>query len=289
LLPSNLLISRRWRDSIRPVYAQLSKKNLEGAKLLIELYGDNVGRKKGKITEAVDGLELNFDYRYIRGLSVLLDRRCQFESKAVIDPVKVRRQVFKKAHEEGLPLTQKARLTLLTQVATFLGVTVKDLEASLYGDLDEELVLKSFEAIDPEALVKLYNLRLTQTLLFNSTELTFTVIENWQQIFRQIKWLGLIYTIWRNNSGYEVKVDGPTSLFKLNRRYGTSLAKLLPAIIQSQKWSLNAKILRYREDRLLLNLKLDSFKYGGYLEVKKTFRKISLLFESKRKTFFNGC
>ncbi len=246
-----------------------------------------MGKKKGKINEVVDGLELNFDHRYLRGLSVLLDRRCQFESKAVIDPVKARRQVFKIAHEEGLPITQKARLVLLFQVATLLGVTVKDLEVSLYGDLDEELILKNFVSIDPEALVKQYNLSLTQTLLFHSTELTFTVIENWQYIFRQIKWLGLIYTIWRSNSGYKVKVDGPTSLFKLNRRYGTSIAKLLPAIVQSQRWSLNAKILRYREDRMLLNLELNNLKHGGYLKAKKTSSKTEVYDSLVEQNFAN--
>ena len=266
-MPSSLLITRRWRDSIRPVYAKLSQENLGVARLLIQTYRDYVGRKKGELNEALDGLEeLGYDYRYVRGLSALLDRRCQLESKAATNPVKARRQVFKIAHEGALPITPEARQIVLRRAASGLGVTVEELEASLYGDLEDALILMSFEPVDPELLVRQYNLSLTQTLLFYSTELTFTATGNWQRIFRQIKWLGLIYTIWRSDGGYQVRVDGPTSLFKLNRRYGTSLAKLLPVIVQSQGWGVKAKILHRKGERRLLNLELDSQKHGGYME-----------------------
>ena len=50
MLPSNLLITRRWRDKIRPVYAQPNKENLEVARVLVETYGDHVGKKKDQIT-----------------------------------------------------------------------------------------------------------------------------------------------------------------------------------------------------------------------------------------------
>ena len=266
MLPSSLLVARRWRDRIRPVYAQLSQENLGVASLLIQTYRDHVGRRKGDLNEAVEGLEdLGYDYRYVRGLSALLDRRCQLESKAAIDPVKARRHVFQTAHKRVLPTTPEARQAVLRQSASGLGIPMETLEESLYADLEDELLQEGFEPVDPEALVRQYNLSLTQTLLFYSTELQFTSTGNWQRIFRQIKWLGLIYTIWRSEGGYRVRVDGPTSLFKLHRRYGTSLAKLLPHIVQSQEWSIQTKILRRRGERRLLNLELDSQKHGGYM------------------------
>src|SRR5574341_174381 len=39
-------------------------------------------------------------------------------------------------------------------------------------------------------------------------------------------------------------LDGPLSLFKMTDRYGTSIAKLLPAIVKSDKWSVDAWIVR---------------------------------------------
>jgi len=67
-------------------------------------------------------------------------------------------------------------------------------------------------------LVRRYNLGLTQTLLFRCAEMGFTASGNWQRIFRQVKWLGLIYTIQRRGGDHWVKVDGPVSLFKLSNR-----------------------------------------------------------------------
>jgi predicted nuclease of restriction endonuclease-like RecB superfamily len=265
-LPSNLLITRRWRDRITPVYAQPTQENFELAKLLIQTYKDHLGKRKDELNEATGGLEeLGHDYRYVRGLSTLLDRRCQLELKSFTDPVEVRRVTFRMANEKGLPINQERRQVILLQAARELGLAIEELEDSLYGDLEGELILRGFESPDPEALVNQYNLSLTQTLLFFSTELNFTTQGNWQQIFRQIKWLGLIYDIQRIGDGYEVKVDGPISLFKLNRRYGTNLAKLLPSIVQTRSWSIKAKILPRRSERRLLNLELNSEKHGGYV------------------------
>jgi hypothetical protein len=158
------------------------------------------------------------------------------------------------------------RKRILIEEASGLQASADDLEHSLYADLDEEQVLSDFKPIQAESLLRRYNLSLTQTLLFYSTELTFDATGNWQNLFRQIKWLGLIYTIWRNNGGYRVRVDGPTSLFKLNRRYGTSLAKLLPTVVQSQEWIVKGRILRHKGERRLLTLELDSKKHGGLME-----------------------
>ena len=64
MLPSSLLITRRWRDRIRPVYAKLSQENLRVARLLIQTYRDFVGRRTGELGEALEGLEeLGYDYR----------------------------------------------------------------------------------------------------------------------------------------------------------------------------------------------------------------------------------
>jgi predicted nuclease of restriction endonuclease-like RecB superfamily len=279
LLPSNLLITRKRGDKIRPVFAELNRQNLRVAELLVRTHEDYVGKKKGELKETLEELEdLGYDYRYVRGLSTLLERRCQLEPKTARDPIEARRQVFSIAHRKGLPTTPGERLQVLKQAALELDVDVEDLEESLYADLEDEFMVKGFEPVDPEALVKQYNLSLTQTLLFYSTELTFTTIGNWQQIFRQIKWLGLIYTVRRDFKGIHVRVDGPASIFKLNRRYGTGLAKLVPSIVQNREWSLKARILRKRERRLL-NFELDSRRDGPCIEALK------MRAEEKKETY----
>jgi len=55
-------------------------------------------------------------------------------------------------------------------------------------------------------------------------------------------------------------------MFKLNRRYGTNLAKLLPVIIQNKEWRIKARVLRHKGDRRLLELELNSRKHGGIIK-----------------------
>ena len=119
-------------------------------------------------------------------------------------------------------------------------------------------VLQNFYPVAPQELLEEYNLSLTQTLLFDSTALRFTVSANWQKIFFKAKRLGLIYDAYKDN-GFWVKIDGPASLFKLTRRYGTAIAKLLPAITASPKWTVEAKIL-WKFTNEIYTFSLESWK-----------------------------
>lgn len=266
MLPSNLLLTQKRRETIKPIYAQLSKENLQVANLLIQTYKANLGKKKGELDGAIESHEeLGYDYRFVRGIAALLDRKCKLTVKTPIEPSKIRRLVFSLTQRNGLPTTTEDRKKILDEAAQHLQLSSGKIEEYLYGDLEDQQILESFEEISAEDLLKWYNLSLTQTLLFCATEISFTTTGNWQKIFRKINWLGLIYKIRKIDDDYVVEVDGPASLFKLNRKYGTKLAKLLPSIIANRTWKINAKILRYKRDPQLLNLQLDSTRYNEIL------------------------
>lgn len=268
MLPSSLLIARTRRGRIAPVYAELTRENLEVAERLIQAYKDHIGAKRGALKECIAELEdLGYDYRYVRGLSALLDRRSIFRSKAEFNPAEVRRRVFELAAEDGIPTSLEARKNILERAGSELGLRAEELEKILYADLEDELFLEDFNPLGAEKLVKWYNLALTQTLLFYSTEVKFTALRNWQQIFREVKRLRLIYEVWKEGDRYWVKVDGPLSLFKLNRRYGTTLARLLPIVVKGGGWILEAKIVRSSPtgDSRLLDSKIEDWKHGGLL------------------------
>lgn len=250
-----------------PVYAELSSVNIDVAKYLIKLYSDHVGRKKLVLNQAISDFEgLVYDYRFVRGLAVALNRRCKMEAEGVVSPVDIRRKLFQIASDKGLPTSEEEREAILSVVASELKVDVDQVMESMYGDLEDEMRLTEFSSIDSIDLLKKYNLSLTQTLFFNATELSFTASGNWKQIFRSMKWLGLIYTITIGSMDYWVKVDGPMSLFKLTKRYGTSLAKLLPTIINNRYWRLEAKIIDRMNNNRLLNLELDGLRHGRYMK-----------------------
>ena len=256
MLPSELLAVQRWKDQIRPKYSKLSQRDVSAAEAVIRAYSEGVGLKRGVIRERVAELENAYgDYRLVRGLAALVERSCTFASKTHADPLKVRHMLFAEAAARGF----QERDAIVREVASALGLTPGQVEESMYADLDAEEVLELCPAVSPMDLLKQYNLSLTQTLLFSSTEMEFTAHGNWQRIFRAIKLQGLMYAAYRRGGSICVRVDGPTSLFKLTRRYGTALAKLIPEIMRGKPWAIRAKILRANR---LLNFVLESEKHG---------------------------
>lgn len=265
MLPSNLLVVWKRKGDIAPRYAKLSADNLEVASRLIEAYKGHVGEKKKVLKAFVADLEnAGYEYRFVRGLALLLDRRGVFACNSAVNPVDLRKKIFEATEKFGLPTTLERRRRILEAVASEAALTPENIEASLYADLDEELILEKFYSPTASELLEQYNLSLTQTLLFDSTELSFTASGNWQSLFYTVKKLGLIYEAYRDNDCFRVKVDGPASLFKLTKRYGVSIAKLLPAIVANSEWTVNGKIL-WKYTNEICNLKLDSRKHGSLL------------------------
>jgi predicted nuclease of restriction endonuclease-like RecB superfamily len=132
------------------------------------------------------------------------------------------------------------RTLILVNASTKLSIKPDDLEKALWADKEENLIVKNFRTITPKNLLKEYNLSQAQTLLFKATGMEIRFEDNYQQIFRKIKQLGLIYSILDD----KIYLDGPISLFKLTEKYGMALAKLLPIIIMSIGWSFKASILK---------------------------------------------
>jgi predicted nuclease of restriction endonuclease-like RecB superfamily len=259
LLPSNLLTVWRRKGTIQPRYAKPSTENLQVANKLIEAYKHGVSKKKSTLKKVADTLEdEGYDYHLVRGLSILLDRRSFFKCTSQTDPEVLRQKIFQATGKTGPATTPEQRKAILEKVAAQLEISSGELEDAMYADLESELILQDFKPVSPQNLLEKYNLSIAKTLLFDSTELRFTVSANWQKIFFKTKRLGLIYDAYKDNEIW-VKIDGPASLFKLTRRYGTAIAKLLPTIVASPKWTVEAKIL-WRFTNEIYTFKLESWK-----------------------------
>ena len=138
----------------------------------------------------------------------------------------------------------------------------------MWNDLDKNKFLKSFDSLTSLQLAAWYNLSILQTLLLNCVKLEFSVFGgyNWKKILHKIKQLGLMYflfgetnpesstnkqeknqnTLFRNDTDKKIvcAVDGPLSILRPTDRYGSAIAKLIPLIIFTDSWSINAIILR---------------------------------------------
>ena len=236
---------------------------------------------------AIEESDAGGDYKLVRGFYALLERRCTFKSRdnnsdndggtsssiitsttSVIDPPLIRKALFEESSKRGFALTELERREIADSVASKLNLSSHDaVLKAMWSDLDDNLILDHFDAVDPETLVGWYNLSLMQTLLFNCTKLDFYISGglNWKRVLRSVKRLGLMYHLQQPQQQQENRIicslEGPLSLFKLTDRYGTLLAKLLPSIIFSSdnrrensrvggggEWHLDAWIVRKTMD-----------------------------------------
>ncbi|MEM1739386.1 MAG: DUF790 family protein [Candidatus Methanomethylicaceae archaeon] len=269
MLPKELLVVIKRGNNIWPKYSRFSTPDINIAEAIIQIYSESIGLKRREIKEKILELENIYgNYKLIRALSLLIERKCEFIASYSIDPKKIRHLLFEEASILGYPTTFEERNNIIKIVANKLNIKPEDVEQSIYADLNSEDKLSYFQNINAIDLLKEYNFSITQTLLFNATEIDFTSSGNWQRIFRAIKYYGLMYT---NKEGKWFKIDGPASIFKLTRRYGTAIAKLLPEIFASQPWQIQAIIL-YKNK--LLRFELNSKKYSWLfpkIELKESY------------------
>jgi uncharacterized protein len=294
MLPSQLLRVRTRKGEIIPLFCTGDDKveHLQLAKTAIGEFEESAAKKekKGLLDRRISTLEnLYDDYRLVRGLSTLLERRCQFKPVITPDsgngggreitPVHVRKLLWEESSRRGFALSQSQHDDIVRAVASKMEISQSQIKQLMWSDLEENMILDRFDSIGYEELIGWYNLSLMQTLLFNCTKLEFSVYGgvNWKHILRNVKHLGLMYDLQVRFRGNEradeaneidnddetrldlvhtnpkadnrkteiiCSIDGAASLFKLTERYGTSIAKLLPSIIASPRWSLNAWTVR---------------------------------------------
>ena len=241
-MPKDLLELRRFKGHVRPKFA--GTKEIELAKRVLELY--EVGRKLGEVRSRLRLLEDAKSYRKVRAFAKIVERMCEFEVETDLDPKAVRRFLF----ERGYVTTLRDRERVIRECAEVFGVSEEEVERAMFADLEEERRIVKVPELSPKELVKLYNLSLLQTALFNSLRLTFWVDSNHKRIFRAIKWLGLMYELHEKDGMLLVSLTGTASIVKMTRKYGTSMAKLVPEIIRARRWWLRAEILDEHSKRI---------------------------------------
>jgi uncharacterized protein len=287
MLTLQLLRVRTRNGAIFPLFCT-KEEDVELAKKIIHEFEQTWKNKEKKALledriSTIEESDAGSDYKLVRGLYALLERRCTFKSSdsnsdigtnntvisPSVDPPRIRKAVFEESSKRGFALTELERREIASCVASKFRLPSHDIVfGTMWSDLDDNLILEQFDTIDPEALVGWYNLSLMQTLLFNCTKLDFYISGglNWKRVLRTVKRLGLMYHLQQPQQQQENRIicslEGPLSLFKLTDRYGTLLAKLLPSIIftsgkkggrgnyggDGSEWHLDAWIVRKTMD-----------------------------------------
>jgi predicted nuclease of restriction endonuclease-like RecB superfamily len=250
MLPTNLLRIKISKGKINPIYVPINSDNMDLANHVIDTFKKGIGKKKRELQERLKLIEEgSADYRLIRGFSTLTERRCIFEVESSLTPSLARIEVFEESSKAKVSSLER-RNKVIRKVAAKFQISEEDLEKALYSDIEGELILKNFNPINPEELLKKYNLALTQTLLFRSLKMEFSVSSNWKIIFRTIKRLGLMYSVEARDNSFKVLVDGSLSLIRMTERYGTAIAKLIPQIFSSESWKISADVLGKNKNRI---------------------------------------
>src|SRR5918994_1246237 len=270
-------------NQIRPVFCDYENQ-LSLPSKIIKMYEEMAEKKvsKANVDENVSKLEAKYtDYKLVRGICHLLEQRCVYESYTssniafsdngnnnTNNAIYLRRNIFEESSQKGYPVTENERKNILQRVASKNNLTIDELELAMWNDLDKNKYLKNFDSLTTLQLAAWYNISILQTLLFNCVKLEFSVYGgfNWKKILRKLKQLGLMYFLYNESNlklasnnqtrnqdmlleGIDNKriictVDGPLSIVRLTDRYGMAMAKLIPLIIFTDRWSIDATILR---------------------------------------------
>lgn len=258
MLTSDLLLTRNEGPYLYPRYVAVdSPRFARMAEELIAIFSDHEGKTRRELTEALNRYaEDSTDYRIQRGLAKLLgDDRCEFTERSIAPPAEVRQRLFALARENHPVVLQPDLIhpvtkdDVLLEVAREYKTEPEQIAWALYADLTENHLLTRFDVPTTEWLLHRYNVALAQALLYRCVQMKLSVFRNipsrYKQLFKFIKFYQLMHTIQGDlDSGYEVLLDGPVSMFRMSQKYGLQLAVFLPALLLCTRWKMEAEIVQ---------------------------------------------
>lgn len=214
---------------------------------------------RASLLEAAAGLEHGGDHRLVRGLFAMLERRTEFAApRSAVAPQTARRRLFEESAARGLALSDEGRASIVESVSRGMGIGADELEEAMWNDSEERMLVRRFRPVGAAELAVLYNRSLAQTLLFrcSSMEVRLRGGSHWKRVLREVKRRRLMYVLEpARGPGGEPRaevasctVEGPESLFRMTDRYGTAMARILPAVMAAPGWEVSGTIVRHTDD-----------------------------------------
>lgn len=254
-------------NQVRPKILSADYHWLTVAGNLIELFRENVGNSRGQLDEALRDYEGdNLDYPIIRGLADVLTKQADFGSSPPVAPATLREKLFgigpvtlipqlplPKGDDERIIKPIVRRQHALREASVTYKISEREVEAALFADLLEEQVLQGTgDPITPKGLIDRYNLEVARGLLYWAKEVNLRVSDTYRDVFRYIKLVGLMYSIFPNGNGYDITLHGPLSPFVQSTiRYGVQFAKFMPALLLCDEWEMEAAVKPPHADQFL--------------------------------------
>jgi len=240
VLTKDLLRVSRAGGGYHPQFTDPADSDL--AARVLGVYQGHVDHSRADLDEALESLERESDdFKLVRGFAKLVERDATFETRAAVEPERARAAAFEAAESVGV-VTEGERDEALARAGERLDADPAAVAESLYADLESRQVLAAVDPRwTPDELRAQYDLSLAQTALFDATEVRVRSSDP-KALVSAVKRLRLMYEISKTESGREVVVTGPTTLFRRTRRYGTRFARLLRTVAKADEWRLEATV-----------------------------------------------
>jgi uncharacterized protein len=221
-------------------------------RVLLEEHERFMGRPQRELEARLrDPLPCESPPRKLRLAIKVLGRLCPRSRKSAVLPRRARAHVFGEAARTSAPPQ-----AVWTAVATSLGVSVEDLQESLFADLPgERIVAAPAQPLSAVELALRCNLAVVQEMLFCATVVRVEVEGNTRVLVRHAKWRGLICAVAERPSSASttVEISGPFALFRNTRLYGRALGELVPLLVWCPRFRLQAECV-FQGRRLTLQL-----------------------------------
>ena len=298
---------------IYPILCSLEQnsQDVEIAKQLIQVFEYSYQNSviKEKLNQSLKSLEQSYkDYKLIRGLAAVLEKRCMFRSISLVnskDPhhndskqpieifknfsaMDIRRSVFDESASQNIAVSEQTRKTILEKISSKLGISNEMLSKVMWSDLDENMIIDTYEPISVNKLLLFYNVSLIQTLLFSCLKIRIDLGSNlnlgtrWKEVLREVKRLGLMYwlevvevtTQDSKENTLICSIEGALNVIKLTDRYGTAISKIIPNIMKSERWHLQADILKVTNSgkKLIYEFEISEKSYPNSLPSDKMIK-----------------
>ncbi len=189
-----------------------------------------------------------FSPRVADALWTVEGRRWESRIDAPIDPELLRDVVFELAAK--LPHEHAIR-----EAAQRVGIAEDAVRLWLFADRKNRRVLVApKEPTTAKDLVLRYNLAVAQTLLLRAMDVEATVCGDVERIATVAKREGLIASFVPLGDATRIELSGPMAILHETSKYGRGLARFVPALVATKRWSLRARIFLEAEQAAWLEL-----------------------------------
>lgn len=281
MLTKNLLRYTLRNRHIHPRFLDTQSRNWQNvAAELALLYQEGRGQSRDALLERAQPIINNARSPLVaKGLNKLLQDRCTFqEPDDKLEPFRMEvftaaasqlRQEKKPVHvaQAAQPDAESVATNNLEHfrhaVAALFAQDPDTLSHRLYDDLPSRHPLLAFNPLNPEQLLRRYNMAQAQGPLYWADQLTIEMEEPdvgvRRAFFHYLKRCRLQAHITQTRpKRFSIQVDGPLSLLGHHRKYGMLLASFFPAVCALQQWYIHATIRIEPDNPVTLELDQES-------------------------------